>query len=131
MTSFITHVTYLVNDYDEAKRWFTDMLDFVVVDDQVLSESKRWVLVRPPGPAATSLLLARAASPSQIEMVGKQSGGRVFLFLQTDDFDEAYRRMKAKGVVFRENPRHEAYGTVVVFEDLYGNTWDLLGPKRP
>ena len=126
MTSFITHVTYLVNDYDEAKRWFTDMLDFVVVEDQVLSESKRWVLVRPPGPTATSLLLARAASPSQIEMVGKQSGGRVFLFLETDDFDARFAALTAAGVKFTDGPRRETYGTVAVFEDLYGNRWDLI-----
>ena len=126
MASRIAHVSYLVRDYDEAKAWFTQKLGFEVVEDTPLSVGKRWVLVRPPGPAATSLLLARATSLPQTSAIGNQTGGRVFLFLQTDDFAEAYGRMVANGVKFREEPRHEPYGTVAVFEDLYGNTWDLI-----
>jgi catechol 2,3-dioxygenase-like lactoylglutathione lyase family enzyme len=123
----IKHVTFLVRDYDEAIAWFTHMLSFVLVQDEPLGESKRWVLISPPG-GGVQLLLARAATEPQSAAVGHQAGGRVFLFLHTADFDRDHAAMLAKGVVFREAPRREAYGSVVVFEDLYGNLWDLLGP---
>lgn len=118
-------VALLVRDYDEAIAFFTQALGFELVEDTDRGGGKRWVLVRPPG-AETALLLARAATPEQRASVGNQSGGRVFLFLQTDDFQRDYVRMRARGVRFAEEPRHEAYGTVAVFLDLYGNRWDLL-----
>lgn len=121
-------VALLVRDYDEAIAFFTQALGFELVEDSDRGGGKRWVLVRPPG-AETSLLLARAATPEQRAGVGNQSGGRVFLFLQTDDFQRDYARMRARGVRFAEEPRHEAYGTVAVFLDLYGNRWDLLQPR--
>ena len=121
-------VALLVRDYDEAKAWFATMLDFVVVDDRPMDDGKRWLVVAPPG-AETRLLLARAATPEQAARIGDQTGGRVFLFLETDDFDRDFpRHGTARGVRFREAPRREDYGTVAVFEDLYGNLWDLIGP---
>ncbi len=125
----IAHVAFLVRDYDEAVTWFTEKLGFTLVEDTVTGAGKRWVLVAPPGASGTSLLLARAATEEQVRLVGNQSAGRVFLFLRTEDFPREYARMRARGVVFLENPRAEAYGTVAVFQDLYGNKWDLLGPK--
>ncbi len=118
----------LVRDYDEAIAFFTDALEFTLIEDADEGGGKRWVLVAPPG-AETALLLARAATPEQLASVGNQGGGRVFLFLHTDDFDRDYARMWARGVRFTEEPRHEAYGTVAVFLDLYGNRWDLLQPR--
>jgi len=123
------HVTLLVRDYDEAIAFFTQALEFRLTEDTPLGEGKRWVLVAPQGPAGTSLLLARAVTPEQEAQVGNQAGGRVFLFLFTDDFERDYAAMRERGVVFAETPRHEAYGTVAVFEDLYGNKWDLLEPR--
>src|SRR5262245_61938749 len=119
-------VSLVVRDYDEAITWFTEKLGFELVEDTPLDARKRWVVVRPPASTGASLLLARAATPVQAARVGDQTGGRVFLFLHTDDFEREYRAMKAKGVRFREEPREEAYGTVAVFEDLYGNRWDLV-----
>ena len=121
-------VALLVRDYDEAKAWFTTTLDFVVVDDRPMPDGKRWVVVGLPG-AETRLLLAQAAVPEQAARIGDQTGGRVFLFLETDDFDRDFRAMTARGVKFRGAPRHEDYGTVAVFEDLYGNLWDLIEPS--
>lgn len=121
-------MTLLVRDYDEAKGWFAEVLGFEVVEDTPLGGGKRWVLVAPPGSGETRLLLARAATPEQAARVGDQAGGRVFLFLHTADFWADFHAMRARGVVFREAPRREAYGTVVVFEDLYGNLWDLIQP---
>jgi catechol 2,3-dioxygenase-like lactoylglutathione lyase family enzyme len=119
-------LTLLVRDYDEALAWYTGRLGFELVEDKPVGD-KRWVVVRPPGPAAgAQLLLARASTPAQVERVGDQTGGRVFLFLETDDFERDHARMKAAGVVFREAPRRESYGIVAVFEDLYGNLCDLL-----
>lgn len=126
MTQTLGYVALLVRDYDEAIDYFTAVLDFVVADDTRLSEDKRWVLLAPPGARETRLLLARAATPAQQARIGDQAGGRVFLFLHTDDFQRDYERMRARGVRFCEAPREEAYGTVAVFEDLYGNRWDLL-----
>jgi catechol 2,3-dioxygenase-like lactoylglutathione lyase family enzyme len=125
VTRRIGYVALLVRDYDEAIAFFTNALGFSLIEDTDQGGGKRWVLVAPPG-AETALLLARAATPEQLASVGNQGGGRVFLFLHTDDFDRDYARMRAHGVRFTEEPRHEAYGTVAVFLDLYGNRWDLL-----
>ena len=124
----ITHLTYLVRDYDEAIQYFLNTLQFELVEDTRLDETKRWVLVRPRG-GTTSLLLAQAASPEQAAAIGNQSGGRVFLFLHSDDFWRDYNLMRSHNVEFMEDPREEVYGTVAVFKDLYGNKWDLLQPK--
>lgn len=121
----ISAVALVVHDYDEAILFFTHRLRFAVVDDTALSPGKRWVIVRPPG-GGTAILLAKAANPEQATRVGDQTGGRVFLFLQTDDFWRDYHDMKAGGVRFTEEPREEEYGTVAVFLDLYGNKWDLV-----
>ena len=126
----ITQVALVVRDYDEAIRFFTQALGFTLVEDTP-RDGKRWVRVAPPGGGGTELLLARAATPAQQQAVGNQAGGRVFLFLRTDDFQRDYARMKSQGVQFTEEPRHEEYGTVVVFLDLYGNKWDLIGPRGP
>ena len=129
MKQNIAQVTFLVRDYDEAVAYFTQVLDFELVEDTAMGGGKRWVLVRPRGGSGTALLLARAATPEQEATVGRQAGGRVFLFLQTDDFRRDFESMKAKGVKFAEEPRKESYGTVAVFADLYGNKWDLLERK--
>ena len=126
MNQHIGYVTLLVRDYDEAIAWYCDVLGFNLVEDTRLSEMKRWVLVTPPGSVETHLLLARAVGPEQINRVGAQTGGRVFLFLHTDDFWRDFHALRGKGVRFCEEPREESYGTVAVFEDLYGNRWDLL-----
>ena len=120
-------VTLVVRDYDEAKAWYTEVLGFDLVEDTSLGDGKRWLLVAPPG--GPNLLLARAATPEQESRIGDQTGGRVFLFLHTDDFRRDHAAMTARGVVFREAPREEAYATVAVFEDLYCNLWDLLQLK--
>jgi catechol 2,3-dioxygenase-like lactoylglutathione lyase family enzyme len=124
------HVTLLVRNYDEALSFFTRALGFQMIEDTPLGDGKRWILVAPPGSDGPSLLLAEATTPEQAACIGNQTGGRVFLFLHTDDFWRDYRQMKARQVKFLEQPREESYGTVVVFEDLYGNKWDLLGPQR-
>jgi catechol 2,3-dioxygenase-like lactoylglutathione lyase family enzyme len=124
------YVAFVVRDYDEAIAFFTRTLNFTVVEDTRLSETKRWVLVAPPGSHGTSLLLARAATPEQTSRIGNQTGGRVFLFLHTDDFWRDYREMTERKVRFTREPREEPYGTVAVFEDLYGNQWDLLQLKN-
>jgi catechol 2,3-dioxygenase-like lactoylglutathione lyase family enzyme len=120
-------VALVVADYDEAIDFYVNALGFELVEDTP-QNGKRWVVVRPRGGAGTALLLARATDDRQRERIGDQTGGRVFLFLETDDFAGDYQRMRAAGVQFVEEPRREAYGHVVVFEDLYGNRWDLLGP---
>ncbi|RQP23853.1 VOC family protein [Piscinibacter terrae] len=123
-------VSLLVRDYDEALAFFTGILDFVLIEDtHVPAQDKRWVVVAPPGSRETRLLLARASNPQQAARVGDQSGGRVFLFLHTDDFERDHQAYKAKGVRFVGEPRDEPYGKVAVFEDLYGNRWDLLQPR--
>jgi catechol 2,3-dioxygenase-like lactoylglutathione lyase family enzyme len=127
----IAHLTFLVRDYDEALAYFTRMLDFSVVEDSPLGNGKRWVLVSPPGAPGLSLLLAKATTPAQQAAVGRQAGGRVFLFLHTDDFHVDCRKLRSRGVRFAEEPRAEAYGHVAVFEDLYGNKWDLLERQNP
>jgi catechol 2,3-dioxygenase-like lactoylglutathione lyase family enzyme len=126
----IAAVALVVDDYDRALAFFTGSLRFEVVEDTPLPGGKRWLLVRPPG-GGTALLLARAATPSQASRVGDQTGGRVFLFLHTDDFWRDYNDMRSRGVRFTEEPREEEYGTAVVFLDIYGNRWDLVQPRRP
>jgi catechol 2,3-dioxygenase-like lactoylglutathione lyase family enzyme len=130
MAQTLGYVALLVRDYDEALAFFTHSLGFTVIEDSPakdrLGNDKRWVLVSPPGSRGTSLLLARASTPEEASRIGNQTVGRVFLFLHTDDFWRDYNEMLAHGVRFKEAPRQEAYGTVAVFEDLYGNKWDLL-----
>ncbi len=127
----ISQVALLVRDYDEAIRFFTQALRFVLIEDTQLDGGKRWVRVAPSGAASMALLLAKAATPEQERAVGNQTGGRVFMFLRTDNFHDDYEHMKSQGIRFTEAPRHEPYGTVVVFLDLYGNKWDLIGPVTP
>ncbi len=122
-------VTVVVADYDEAIRWYTGMLGFRLVEDTPLGAGKRWVVVAPDPGAGTRLLLAKADGPGQQASIGNQTGGRVFLFLETDDFARDHAAMKQRGVEFMEEPRHEHYGTVAVFRDLYGNRWDLIEPS--
>jgi catechol 2,3-dioxygenase-like lactoylglutathione lyase family enzyme len=123
-------VSLVVRDYDEALSFFVGKLGFVLVEDTFVPEqSKRWVVVSPPGANESRLLLAQASSPEQESRVGQQTGGRVFLFLHTDDFWRDYEQYKAKGVEFVRAPKEEPYGVVAVFKDLYGNLWDLLQPK--
>ena len=129
MNQRIAHVTLLVKDYDEAIAFYTGGLGFELIEDTPLGDGKRWVLVAPAGTSGTRLLLAEAASPEQASRIGDQAGGRVFLFLHTDDFWRDYNAMRTYGVRFLETPRVEPYGTVAVFEDLYGNRWDLLEPR--
>lgn len=132
MTRSLGAISLLVHDYDEAIAWYTDVLGFRLVEDTQLSETKRWVLVAPDTGPGTQLLLARAATSEQQASIGRQAGGRVWLFLHTDDFWPDYEAMKSRGVHFIEAPRQETYGWVVVFEDLYGNRWDLLErPQEP
>jgi catechol 2,3-dioxygenase-like lactoylglutathione lyase family enzyme len=128
MKQYITHMALVVRDYDEAITFYTQKLGFILMEDTVLSESKRWVLVAPPGAQECALLLAKAVGPVQEQAIGNQTGGRVFLFLRTDHFFRDYQSMLDKGVRFVRPPSNEAYGTVAVFEDLYGNLWDLIGP---
>lgn len=125
---YIAHIALVVRDYDEAIAFYTNKLGFTLVEDRRLSDTKRWVLVAPPGPGHCALLLARAANEEQATRIGNQAGGRVFLFLYTDDFARDYQRYRAAGVIFVRAPVTEPYGTVAVFEDLYGNRWDLLQP---
>src|SRR5438105_13921871 len=129
MSQQISLVAVLVRDYDEAIDYYTRVLRFDVIEDTPLGGGKRWVRLAPPGSAGACLLLARAATPEQQSRVGDQTGGRVFLFLGTDDFWRDYRDLTARGVRFAEEPRREEYGTVAVFVDLYGNRWDLLELK--
>lgn len=124
----ISHVSVLVRDYDEAIAYYTEILGFLLVQDVALNATKRWVLVAPPGATETALLLAKAVTPKQQSRIGNQTGGRVFLFLQAEDFWRDYEAMKSRGVKFAEEPREEPYGTVAVFLDLYGNKWDLVQP---
>lgn len=128
MPASIASVALVVRDYDEAIRFFVDALGFTVTENTPLAGGKRWVTVRPPG-GGTTLLLARAATPEQAARVGDQTGGRVFLFLRTDNFWRDYTAFRSRGVRFAEEPRKEAYGTVAVFFDLYGNRWVLIQPR--
>ncbi|WP_024770743.1 VOC family protein [Aquimarina macrocephali] len=122
-------ITLVVKDYDEAIQFYIEKLNFKLIEDTRLDHKKRWVLIAPNNQTETTILLAQAATPEQEKAIGNQTGGRVFLFLHTDDFWRDYHTMKSKGVSFLEQPREESYGTVVVFEDLYGTKWDLLELK--
>jgi catechol 2,3-dioxygenase-like lactoylglutathione lyase family enzyme len=127
MRQSIVHIALVVRDYDEAIAFFVGVLDFVLVTDEYQPEQdKRWVVVAPPGSTGTSILLARASGPAQEAFIGDQAGGRVFLFLRTDDFWRDYERMISRGVEFVRPPSEQPYGVVAVFLDLYGNRWDLI-----
>ena len=126
MNQRIAHIALVVKDYDEAIEFYTQKLDFKLIEDTQLTPEKRWVLVAPPGDKGCSLLLAKAVNEEQVGCIGKQAGGRVFLFLYTDDFWRDYNLMRTKGVEFVREPREEEYGVVAVFGDLYGNLWDLI-----
>lgn len=123
-------VALVVADYDEALAWYRDVAGFALVEDTPLPGGKRWVVVAPSAESGARLLLARADGPAQAARIGDQTGGRVGFFLDTDDFSRDHAAMLARGVKFLEEPRHEAYGSVAVFEDLYGNKWDLIGRPR-
>jgi catechol 2,3-dioxygenase-like lactoylglutathione lyase family enzyme len=124
----IAHITLLVRDYDEAIEFYTEKLHFELIENTVLSETKRWVLVAPPGSDGCCLLLAKATSKEQLDSVGNQSGGRVFLFLNTDNFRRDYQNLIDHGITIVREPVVETYGTVAVFKDLYGNLWDMIEP---
>ncbi|WP_281630502.1 VOC family protein [Vibrio sp. St2] len=126
----IGYMALVVDEYDEAIEFYTKRLGFELVEDTNLGAGKRWVLVSPPGADGSCLLLAKASNEEQLSRVGNQTGGRVFLFLHTDDFWRDYKDMQKNGIEFCEEPRVEEYGTVVVFKDLYGNKWDLLQLKK-
>lgn len=126
----IAHISLLVDDYDKAVNFFTRKLNFVLIEDTKLSDVKRWVLVKPQGPENCCLLLAKASNDEQKRSIGNQSGGRVFLFLQTDNFKRDYQNLIDNGIRIVREPKSEDYGTVAVFEDLYGNLWDLIEPSN-
>lgn len=130
MTQKIAHVALVVRDYDEAIKFYTEKLNFQLLEDTKLTEDKRWVLLAPTGAKECCLLLAKATNDRQTESIGNQTGGRVFLFLFTDDFWRDYNRMLDKNISFIRPPKEEDYGIVAVFEDLYGNLWDLLQPTK-
>lgn len=129
MNQFIARLALVVKDYDEAINFYTRKLGFRLLEDSPLSETKRWVIVAPPGTGQCSLLLAKANGPEQLKTVGNQTGGRVFLFLYTDNFYMDYQVLLEKGIHFVRQPVKEVYGTVAVFEDLYGNLWDFIEPS--
>jgi catechol 2,3-dioxygenase-like lactoylglutathione lyase family enzyme len=130
MNQQIAHIALVVDDYDDAIKFYTKKLNFILIEDTVLSETKRWVIIAPQGSGSCSLLLAKAANEEQDTRVGNQTGGRVFLFLYTDDFWRDYKTMQEKGISFVREPKVEEYGTVAVFKDLYGNLWDLIEPTK-
>ena len=130
MTQHLAAIALIVRDYDEAIAFYVGRLGFELIEDTKLSDTKRWILVAPPGAKEMRLLLAKADTPEQKTRIGNQTGGRVFLFLHTDDFQRDYEAYRARGVRFLEPPRQEPYGTVAVFVDLYGNKWDLIEPRR-
>jgi catechol 2,3-dioxygenase-like lactoylglutathione lyase family enzyme len=132
MKQSLLHVAVVVREYDEAIDFYTKVLNFSLVEDTHQPEQdKRWVVVAPPGNGSASILLARASKPEQLPFIGNQTGGRVFLFLKTDDFWRDYNEMMSKGVNFVRDPKEAEYGTVAVFEDLYGNLWDLVELSNP
>jgi catechol 2,3-dioxygenase-like lactoylglutathione lyase family enzyme len=132
MKQSLIHIALVVRDYDEAIAFFCNKLHFVLIEDTYQPEQdKRWVVVAPPGSEGTSILLARASTPDQEPFIGRQTGGRVFLFLRTDDFWRDYHDMVSSGIKFVRPPKKASYGTVAVFEDLYGNLWDLIGQAEP
>jgi catechol 2,3-dioxygenase-like lactoylglutathione lyase family enzyme len=127
MNQQLMHIALVVADYDEAIAWYTQKLGFHLIEDTTLSEVKRWVLIQPPGEGSCQLLLAKAATEEQKSRVGNQTGGRVFLFLHTDNFERDHDNLLQKGITIVRGPSEEEYGKVLVFEDLYGNLWDLIG----
>ena len=129
MKQNIAHVAVVVNDYDEAIDFYTKKLNFIIVEDTRVSESKRWVIVAPQGSKGCSILLAKAATEEQRTRIGNQTGGRVFLFLHTDSFERDYQDLLKKGITIIREPSDEIYGRVAVFADLYGNLWDLIQPS--
>ena len=131
MNQHIAHIALVVNNYDEAIEFYTQKLNFTLIEDTRLSETKRWVKVAPKGDGQCCLLLAQAVNEEQQSRIGNQTGGRVFLFLYTDDFGRDYNNMLEKKINFVRPPIKEPYGTVAVFEDLYGNLWDLIEPVKP
>ncbi|WP_297702585.1 VOC family protein [uncultured Eudoraea sp.] len=130
MKQYISSISLLVRDYDEAIEFYTKKLHFLITEDTELKDNKRWVTIAPRGNNSCCLLLAKAIGEEQLTAVGNQSGGRVFLFLYTDDFWRDYREMSKQGVNFVRSPCKEVYGNVAVFEDLYGNLWDLIEPLK-
>lgn len=130
MKQHIAHIALVVDDYDKAIEFYTQKLHFDLIEDTVLSDTKRWVLVAPKGSQECRLLLAKAASASQLSSVGNQTGGRVFLFLYTDNFSRDFENLQKQNIKIIRQPITEAYGTVAVFEDLYGNLWDLIEPSN-
>ncbi len=132
MKQYLGLVSLVVREYDEALAFYVGTLGFTLVEDRdVPEQAKRWVVVAPPGSTESRLLLARASSDEQAQRIGNQTGGRVFLFLYTDNFERDYQTYKARGVTFVREPKEEPYGTVAVFQDLYGNLWDLFQPRSP
>ena len=130
MYNRIAHIALVVKDYDEAILFYTNKLDFILLEDTKIDELKRWVVVAPPGAKECSLLLAKAANEKQLASIGNQTGGRVGFFLFTDDFNRDYNKLVNRGVTFVRPPKKEPYGIVAVFQDLYGNLWDLLEPNE-
>jgi len=130
MKQRLAHIAIVVNDYDEAINFYTEKLQFDLVEDTRLSETKRWVLVRPKGGDSCCLLLAKAANEEQLSRVGNQTGGRVFLFLHTDSFERDYQNLLDHKIEIVRQPQREQYGTVAVFKDLYGNLWDMIEPAK-
>jgi catechol 2,3-dioxygenase-like lactoylglutathione lyase family enzyme len=130
MKQYLAHVALIVDDYDDAIAFYTQKIGFELIEDTKLSEEKRWVLIKPKGATETAILLAKASNTEQESRIGNQTGGRVFIFLNTDNLWRDYHIMIEKGVKFVREPKEEIYGTVAVFTDLYGNQWDLLEPKN-
>ena len=130
MKQLIAHIALVVKDYDEAIDWYRDKLNFTLIENTKLTEDKRWVMMAPPGAKETCILLAKASNEAQLAAVGNQTGGRVFLFLFTDDFHRDYVSMLANGINFVRNPEEQPHGKVAVFEDLYGNLWDFIQPNE-
>ncbi|NNF33529.1 MAG: VOC family protein [Saprospiraceae bacterium] len=130
MDQRIAHIALVVKEYNEAIEWYSKKLGFELIEDTPLDEVKRWVLMKPPGAKECCLLLARAANEDQLKAIGSQTGGRVFLFLHTDDFWRDFHSYSDRGITFVRPPHEFDYGTVAVFEDLYGNMWDLIQPKE-
>ncbi|HMQ50102.1 MAG TPA: VOC family protein [Saprospiraceae bacterium] len=130
MKQQIAHIALIVKDYDEAIEFYTQKLSFELLEDTQIDEHKRWVLIRPPGSMGCALLLAKAVNAEQASRIGNQTGGRVFLFLYTDHFERDYQNLMVQGVKIVRPPVEEAYGKVAVFEDLYGNYWDLIEPQH-
>ena len=131
MSTALLQIAIVVRDYDEAIKYYTEKLGFILEEDTMLSPVKRWVVVRPTASDSCRILLAKAQGTEQESRIGNQTGGRVFLFLYTDDFNHAYRSFREKGIEFVREPVEESWGTVAVFRDLYGNLWDLIERKKP